>query len=202
MMEGGFEPYSELSRQASLDAALLSLTHGDVGSESWPRTACAADCRGYHTGWLLLQSLQIISGLGCEREEMVRDIRRRHAERPISSLMIAGAADFGLLSVVHEALGPTITTTPVTVLDRCQTPLSLAGCTRNAWALRLKAFRPIYGELVNAASIRRGSRSFDSELYCSGPTQGFRRQPGKPSCTGRQADALPEHSPDLGGNGC
>lgn len=145
-MGSGFKPYSEALRQASMDAALRMLMGDGVSSETAPRTACAPDCRGYHTGWLALQSLQIISGLSYEREEMVRNLRRRHAERPISSLMIAGAADFGMLSVVHEALGSDITTAPVTILDRCLTPLLLC----ELYAQRMGfAVEVVQADLVN-----------------------------------------------------
>ena len=124
-MNIGFVPYSEDGRQASMNAALLMVMGDVVSGHAGSHTFCDPVCRGYHTGWLVLQSLQIISGLSYEREEMVRNLRRRHAARPISSLLIAGSADFGILSVVHEALGSDITTTPVAILDRCQTPLVL-----------------------------------------------------------------------------
>ncbi|MCX7168416.1 MAG: class I SAM-dependent methyltransferase [Rhodocyclales bacterium] len=129
-----------------MDAALLMLLGDGVSGEFGARTACAPDCYGYHAGWVLLQSLQIISGLRWEREEMARNLRCRHAERPISSLMIAGAADFGILSVVHEALGGDIATTQVTVLDRCQTPLLLC----ELYAKRMGfAVEVVQADLVN-----------------------------------------------------
>ncbi len=98
-------------------------------AESLARSAthlrCTADCVGYHRGWMLLQSLGLISGLFSERAFIVEAIRAFGRRRPVRSVHIAGSADFGLLSVVHEALGHDIDTVRVFVSDRCETPLSL-----------------------------------------------------------------------------
>lgn len=86
---------------------------------------CQGACLGYHRGWVLLQRLGLISGLASERGFMVAAIRALSAERPLGSVLIACCADFGLLSVVHEALGAAIAATRIMVLDRCETPLGL-----------------------------------------------------------------------------
>jgi SAM-dependent methyltransferase len=86
---------------------------------------CASACAGYHRGWMLLQHLGLISGLASERVFIVDAIRSLAAQRPMARVLIAGCADFGLLSVLHEALGAAIGTIDVTVRDRCETPLWL-----------------------------------------------------------------------------
>jgi hypothetical protein len=40
-------------------------------------------------------------------------------------VLIGGCADFGLLSVIHEALGEAVSAARITVADRCETPLAL-----------------------------------------------------------------------------
>jgi hypothetical protein len=111
--------FSEPAYRALIEQGARSLAGGG------PLLRCAGDCVGYHRGWLLLQHLGLISGLSSERGFIVEAIRAVAAQRPVRTVQIAGCADFGLLSVLHEALGDAIDDVSITVRDRCDTPLAL-----------------------------------------------------------------------------
>jgi hypothetical protein len=81
------------------------------------------NCDGYHKGWLVLQALGVISGLQTERAHICRDIQTLHQSRTIRSVLIAGCADFGLLSVLHQTFSSEVKNLAITVADRCMTPL-------------------------------------------------------------------------------
>lgn len=111
--------HARLLAQASLSLALPS------GRDGASLACCEGSCLGYHRGWVLLQHLGIISGLSSERRYIVDAIREVSAQKPIKSVLVAGCADFGLLSVVHEALANEIASVQITAIDRCETPLRL-----------------------------------------------------------------------------
>ncbi|MES2741746.1 MAG: class I SAM-dependent methyltransferase [Pseudomonadota bacterium] len=79
----------------------------------------------YHTGWVVLQLLGVISGLSSERSYIVRHLRALARARPIASVCIAGSADCGLLSLLHEAFGDGVRAMAVQVVDRSPVPLAL-----------------------------------------------------------------------------
>lgn len=87
----------------------------------------------YHTGWVVLQLLGVISGLASERAQIVRDLRALARVRPVASVCIAGSADCGLLSVLHEAFGEGVAALDVRIADRSPAPLAL--CRRYAGAM-------------------------------------------------------------------
>lgn len=86
---------------------------------------CSSHCYGYHQGWILLQSLGLISGLSIERESIVLQLKEEKKAHLIRSVLIVGAADSGLLSIVHEAFADETTFLDITVLDLCPTPLTI-----------------------------------------------------------------------------
>lgn len=110
-----FLPYDDAARRACLRAALPMVIDG--GSP-------------YHAGWVALQLLGLISGLDSERCALVSDLHSIASEQPIRSVYIAGSADCGLLSVVHEAFGSRISEMDICVADR--SPVPLAMCQRYA----------------------------------------------------------------------
>ncbi|NHZ91965.1 hypothetical protein F2P45_23585 [Massilia sp. CCM 8733] len=99
----------------------------------------------YHTGWVVLQLLGVISGLSSERAQIVRHLRELARARPLASVCIAGSADCGLLSVLHEALGDGIAALEVRIADRSPVPLALcrgyAGAMGFALTLELSDLR-------------------------------------------------------------
>jgi len=108
-------------------ADMIAEVSSSLVSPAAAHLRCEGACLGYHRGWVLLQHLGLISGLASERGFIVAAIRALSAERPLRSVLIAGCADFGLLSVVHEALGAAISAVRIVVIDRCETPLRLCG---------------------------------------------------------------------------
>jgi SAM-dependent methyltransferase len=84
----------------------------------------------YHIGWVVLQLLGTISALACERAYIVAHLRALAAERATSSVLIAGCADCGLLSVLHEAFGADAGRLSLHIADRAPAPLAL--CRRYA----------------------------------------------------------------------
>jgi hypothetical protein len=113
------QDFSEAAYRALIEQGARSLAGGG------PLLRCAGGCVGYHRGWLVLQQLGLISGLSSERGFIVEAIRAAAARRPVRTVQIAGCADFGLLSVLHEALGQAVGDVSITVRDRCETPLAL-----------------------------------------------------------------------------
>ena len=108
---------------------------------------CGSDCAGYHRGWMLLQHLGLISGLSSERGFIVEAIRGLARQRPLRAVLIAGCADFGLLSVLHEALGDATQQVRVIVRDRCETPLALCRSYAQAMGFEIHTERQ---DLVSA----------------------------------------------------
>ncbi|NHZ41985.1 hypothetical protein [Massilia aquatica] len=102
----------------------------------------------YHSGWVVLQLLGVISGLSSERAQIVRHLRQLARARPLASVCIAGSADCGLLSVLHEALGDGIAALEVRIADRSPVPLAL--CRRYAGAMGF-ALTPELSDLRLAA---------------------------------------------------
>ena len=99
---------------------------------------CQNSCSGYHYGWVFLQALGLISGLASEREMIVADIRKAVTDLKIKRILVAGAADFGLLSLLHEALGSECTSKDIVVTDRCATPLKLSEEYANFFGFAIK----------------------------------------------------------------
>ena len=123
MIQRGFLPYSQVNYDSFMDSILPALINGT--HNEFPLEQCTDSCRGYHQAWPLLQVLQLISGLSVERKEIVQHLQQRNNDLKVKSVLIAATADFGLLSVLHEAFGETIKDIDVTVVDMCQTPLNL-----------------------------------------------------------------------------
>lgn len=143
--------FSEPAYRALIEQGARSLAGGS------PLLCCTGDCRGYHRGWLVLQHLGLISGLSSERRFIVEALRAAAACRPVRTVQIAGCADFGLLSVLHEALGRPVGDVSITVRDRCATPLALCRlyAAQSGFDIECEA-----GDLMSGAS---GSR-FDLVL--------------------------------------
>ncbi len=121
--------YSPADHAGMIADAALSLSLPHVHADG-AHALCGDTCLGYHRGWMLLQHLGLISGLASERGYIAESIRELDRRRPLDRVLIAGSADFGLLSVLHEALGDGIGRTTIVVADRCDTPLDL--CLRYA----------------------------------------------------------------------
>jgi len=123
-----------------------------------------ADCADYH----LTRALIKASGqtLGPERDRAVLDPLLQRLASPGARVLIAGAADTGLLSVV---LGALQTHEPaITVADRCRTPLRLCAlfaasrdvtistCEADLSASHLGQFDLIIGHVVmNFVAVER-----------------------------------------------
>jgi SAM-dependent methyltransferase len=94
------------------------------------RTQCA-NCNDYHALWGYLRLTRIVSkGFETERD-ILEPLLHEHAP-PRARILIAGAADAGLLAFVAGALEPQ--PADITVADRCPTPLAV--CRRYAEANR------------------------------------------------------------------
>lgn len=121
--------YSPTDHAGMIAEAALALSVPHVHADG-AHALCGNTCLGYHRGWMLLQHLGLISGLANERGYIVESIRELDCRRPLDRVLIAGSADFGLLSVLHEALGEGIARPVIVIADRCDTPLDL--CLRYA----------------------------------------------------------------------
>jgi hypothetical protein len=118
-----FVSYSETIHRRLLVNLFRRLTEGGSGPSVGNPRGCDPSCASYHVGWLGLQCLGLISGLWVERHGIVTDLRSLEANHRLRRVLIAGCADFGLLSVVHEAFGARVKEMELVVADRCPTPL-------------------------------------------------------------------------------
>ena len=120
-----FVAYNAEWHRGLLTLTFNQLCEPNAKGESGQHTPGPYAAGAYHAGWIALQALGLISGLALERKHMVADLRATASKRMLGDILIAGCADFGLLSVVHQALGAAIGSTRITVVDRCAYPLRL-----------------------------------------------------------------------------
>lgn len=110
----------------------------------WSRTSCAAKpeggmeewakrqnsaagsteltCGWYHGTWQLLRLLNMVAvppWYEFYQEALVRVLRRR----PDANVLISGAADYGMLCTLHEAVLAAGTSPTITMCDICRTPM-------------------------------------------------------------------------------
>jgi SAM-dependent methyltransferase len=90
-------------------------------------------CQNFHLIWPLLRLAQA-SGGDVEAPAVCATLNRLLL-RPGQRILIAGAADTGLLAVVARAAAAGI---DIVVLDRCETPLELCNRFAKRWALPIE----------------------------------------------------------------
>jgi SAM-dependent methyltransferase len=90
-------------------------------------------CQNFHLLWPYLR-LAGASG-GDVPAPLVHSVLNRLLSRSGRRVLIAGAADTGLLAVVARAASPG---TNITVLDRCETPLELCRRSARRWSLPIE----------------------------------------------------------------
>ncbi len=97
---------------------------------------CGA-CQNFHLLWPYLR-LAGASGGGGVGEPLVHSALNRLLSGPAGKILIAGAADTGLLSVVARGVH---VGTEIVVLDRCETPLELCRRFARRWSLPIETMR-------------------------------------------------------------
>jgi hypothetical protein len=147
-----FQTYSVVSHQQLLHDVLKNMQMSIAAHPQQTIDICKAPCSGYHVGWIALQCLDLISGLSSERAWIAQDLRRLHATHPLQNCLIVGSADFGILSILHEALGAAIQDIEVTVSDRCHTPLELCQKYASHFGFRIHVQQ---GDLLDMDCSRR-----------------------------------------------
>lgn len=94
----------------------------------WAETHCRVDpttgesCRGYHAKWQRRRLEGRDLGPGNDAPLLASLIRGLSARGGLGSVLICGSADYALLALLADAIGPR-SFPSVTVLDRCETPL-------------------------------------------------------------------------------
>jgi hypothetical protein len=91
----------------------------------------------YHKGWILLQGLELISGLFEERKGIVEDIKELSNNKQITKILIAGAADFGLLSILHEVFEGDLLNKDVYIIDCHSGALYLSQVYADCFGLKI-----------------------------------------------------------------
>jgi len=106
------EPLNEPLSASADTAYRLALAH------------CSSPCRDYHSYWQYFRLIGLISSIGGDSSfllESFQHLARAGARR----LLIAAAADYGMLAHVLHAYDAAGVLPEVSVLDRCGTPLAL-----------------------------------------------------------------------------
>jgi len=134
------QPYSRAAHQDLLREATLSLTRA-ASPAGCSLLRCEGTCEGYHRGWVLLQYLGLISGLALERDCIVPSLAARLREKQARKILIAGCADFGILSMLHEAAREAVSNLHIEVVDLCETPLALCDLYAAKMGFQLSTMR-------------------------------------------------------------
>jgi hypothetical protein len=89
----------------------------------WAKHFCAPECRLYHQNWSITRLIQNGHQLPRHADFFIDQISKYHAVGH-KKILISGAADTGLLAMVHEALlqkNIPIQDIKITLIDRCAT---------------------------------------------------------------------------------
>ncbi len=89
----------------------------------WAPLLCdSADCTSYHKNWSLIR---LLDGRGRQPDypEFFIENIKIYASQPSSKILISGAADTGVLSVVHDAIVQMGVTPQITLIDKCKTTI-------------------------------------------------------------------------------
>lgn len=89
-----------------------------------PETCGGAGCATYHRIRPTVRLLGLARSLETDRAAIADAVHRAALRSPAPRILIAGAADSGLLAAVAAAL-PDATAAAITLVDRCRTPLAL-----------------------------------------------------------------------------
>lgn len=85
---------------------------------------CEAGCRAYHAAWPLLRLYGVLPAVARDHAALLAELRER-AAAGAARVLVAGAADFGILAYLVAAFEEVGRRADVTVVDRCETPLEL-----------------------------------------------------------------------------
>ena len=90
-----------------------------------PDSGASAGCADYHRLWPTLCLLGLAASLGADRTFFARAVRSCPPRAAPLQVLIAGAADAGLLDLMSTLAREEGRTAEFTVVDRCATPLEL-----------------------------------------------------------------------------
>lgn len=115
--------YVEDLRQLAADAADVARRH-------------CGSCQNMHLLWPYLRLTRATDG--CSGADLIQAALKRLVAEGGRRILIAGAADTGVLAVVAQAVAPE---NAIVVLDRCETPLELCRRFARHWSLSIDTRR-------------------------------------------------------------
>jgi hypothetical protein len=96
------------------------------GMEEWAkdnRPGNADDCAWYHGTWQYLRLLDMVAVPDWHREFYHKALGKILRRKPNANVLISACADYGMLAMLHEAMGLTGATPKIVIYDICKTPL-------------------------------------------------------------------------------
>jgi len=136
---GDFDPISTPpaicdALRAELDAAVAQtapVAWQTAGTSCFRDPITGQSCSAYHRSWQYLLMLGIHNSTHPDTQFLL-DSFRAHARRGDRRILVSGSADYAMLAHILRAYELEHSEPRVTVIDRCETPLSLnrwyAGC--------------------------------------------------------------------------
>jgi SAM-dependent methyltransferase len=124
----------------------------------WRDPASGESCAWYHGLWQILRLVGVVTTLTHHADLYIKALQPLIASGRFNRVLISGAADYGLLSVVIEAFQQAHAVPEITVVDRCETPLRLCRWYGERFGFRIETAS---GDLT---SFRAG-RTYD--LVCA-----------------------------------
>ena len=131
----------------------------DGGMEEWAKTQGRKDvlrltsCDWYHGTWQYLRLLNMVAVPPWYRfyQKALSSFLRK---RPESSILIAAAADYGMLATLHEAVVTARSTPRITVYDLCETPLRACRWYAEREGLDIEC---VCDNIITSATLPRGA---------------------------------------------
>jgi SAM-dependent methyltransferase len=116
---------------------------GDIAAQAYElANQLCGSCRDLHALWPYIRLSRSSTGVELEGSQLIQVLRELMADGR-RNVLIAGAADTGLLALVARAAADQATSHPtnIVVIDICETPLELCRRSAAAWSLPIKTMR-------------------------------------------------------------
>lgn len=113
---------------------------------------CCEDCQAYHALWPYLRLTHQVGGVEADQAYLTPLLNALLGSQP-RRILIAGSADTGVTALVHHAAGSMARHHEITVVDRCETPLTACRQYGAAHGLKVRTLQTDLRHLAMRESI-------------------------------------------------
>ena len=128
-----FHRQLELSLQES---SLLMWRQADISCDN-----SRQGCRAYHKVWQTLRLLGVNTSITSDSEFLINSLRPWLRSGEVRSILLCGAADYGMLAHLLWAARLENVEPEITVIDRCETPLFINRWYADRQGARIASFK-------------------------------------------------------------